>query len=291
LRTRVLALLPVFNSLRDLGSSLISKEDAPNARERILFYFRKYPFTIIAHEEIMVVSGISDYARRLRELRVQLGWWIYSGKTFKQIAAEGEPEEIDALAKILSREPSKIKPDEYVLMRVEEDRDASHRWNLSNTIRKKKIGVKAKILEYMLANVGKVISGEELRYLAKDKKEWPRRTRELRTEDGWPVATKMSGRPDLAVGAYVLEDDRQAEPHDRDIPDIVRVQVLERDHHACTECGWTRDKLAMGDPRKILELHHRTHHVDKGANTAANLKTMCNVCHDDAHRKTHARAD
>jgi hypothetical protein len=234
----------------------------------------------------MVVSGISEYARRLRELRVQLGWWIYSGKTIRQIAADAEPDELEAMTKSLGRDPKKIKPDEYVLWREDEDRDASHRWNLSNAIRKKKIGVKAKILEYMLANVGKTISGEELRYLANDKKEWPRRTRDLRTVDGWPVATKMSGRPDLAVGEYVLEEARQVEPHDRDIPDKVRVAVLERDSHACTECGWTRDKMAKGDPRKILELHHKTHHVDKGENTANNLKTLCNVCHDDIHRKS-----
>jgi hypothetical protein len=33
---------------------------------------------------------------------------------------------------------------------------------------------------------------EELKYLAKDKKEWARRVRELRTEQGWPIVTKKT---------------------------------------------------------------------------------------------------
>jgi hypothetical protein len=39
------------------------------------------------------------------------------------------------------------------------------------------------------------------------------------------------------------------------------------------------------DPRKMLELHQRRHHKDKGENTVENLVTLCNVHHDDRHRK------
>ena len=39
LRLKVLALVPAHNALRDLGCSLISKEYAPAARDRILHYF------------------------------------------------------------------------------------------------------------------------------------------------------------------------------------------------------------------------------------------------------------
>ncbi|VBB05620.1 hnh endonuclease [Lucifera butyrica] len=284
LRKKVIALIPAFHKLRDLGSSLIPESEAPSARDRIIAYLRQYPQKVIDGDELMVVSGIGEWARRVRELRVQFGWWIYSGVTFKDMAEDQE--EVDSL-KAIGIDPSKIKPDQYVLMRIEEDRDAAHRWNVLNEIRTKKIAVKDKIIEYFRRNVGVQITGEELKYLAKDKSEWPRRVRELRTEDGWPIATKNTGRDDLAVGVYVLEEDKQTYEHDRKIPDPVRVEVLKRDGFKCAECGWSRNMLSREDPRKMLELHHRQHHKDGGENTAENLITLCNVCHDTEHRKKH----
>ena len=147
-------------------------------------------------------------------------------------------------------------------------------------------GEEEKINErYKCKNVGTPVTGEELSYLAGNTKEWARRVRELRTEDGWPIATKNTGRNDLPVGVYVLEEDRQAYEHDRIIPDPIRVAVLERDGFKCTCCGWSRDKLNRDDPRKMLELHHKQQHKDGGENTIENLITLCNVCHDDVHRQ------
>ena len=284
LRAKVLALIPAVHKLRDLGSSLIPRTEAPSARDRIIAYLKRYPKTVIAGDELMVVSGIGEWARRVRELRVQFGWWIYSGVTFAHMA-EDQAEDAADLQAMLGVDPGKIRPDEYVLMRIEEDREAAHRWNTLNQIRKRKASVTEKLLEYFRRNVGKEISGEELVYLAKNKKEWARRSRELRTEQGWPIVTKSSGRPDLPVGVYVLEEDRQALPHDRHIPDAVRVAVLQRDGYQCVQCGWNRAMLSRDDPRKILELHHRQHHKDKGPNTVENLITLCNVHHDEIHKR------
>ena len=94
----------------------------------------------------------------------------------------------------------------------------------------------------------------------------------------------MSGRPDLDVGEYLLEEDRQAAEHDRHIPDLVRVAVLTRDGFECTECGWARSDIDPADPRKLLELHHVKHHREKGETSEENLITLCNVCHDQVHR-------
>jgi len=277
LRRKVLSLVPVFRHLRELGKSLIRKEDASSARDRILFYFRKYPHIIINGDELLVVSAIQEYARRVRELRVQFGWSIINGITAKEMAEENEflVENVDV---------TKMKPDDYLLISENQDRDASHRWNIANEIRKRKDAVRTKILAYFKQNVGKAVTGEELRYVANDKTEWARRVRELRTEYGWPIETKNTGRPDLSIGSYVLESLRQSPEHDRQIPDPVRGAVLRRDKYKCVSCGWRHDDWNPSDPRH-LELHHKKEHTKGGANTESNLITVCTICHNDIHRK------
>ena len=73
LRNKVLSLVPCFHNLRDLGKSLIPSTIARSARDRILHYFKKYPTMIISGDELLVVSGIQEYARRVRELKDQFG--------------------------------------------------------------------------------------------------------------------------------------------------------------------------------------------------------------------------
>jgi hypothetical protein len=276
LRSKVLALVPIFHGLRDIGKSLIPAEYASAARDRILYYFRQYPGTIINGDELLVVSGIQEYARRVRELRVQFGWAIVSGVTIKEMStdeAEEVPDELKAM-----------RPNEYVLLSAAEDRDAAHRWHVANTIRREGGSVRGKILKFLRANVGRGVTNEELRYVAGDRTEWARRVRELRTEHGWPIATKTTGRPELGVGVYVLQADRQSPEHDRSIPDDVRREVLRRDEYKCRMCGWSHDEWNPSDPRH-LELHHIEHHEKGGSNVSENLKTLCTVCHDKVHRR------
>jgi hypothetical protein len=225
----------------------------------------------------MVVSGIQEWARRLRELRRQYGWVIASGVTLNEMAAEDEIALADMAA-------DSLRPEEYILLEEEQDREAALRWRIANDIRKKKISVQKKIEEFLRANVGRAVTGEELRYVANDKTEWARRVRELRTEQGWPIVTRNTGRPDLLIGAYLLEQDRQSPKHDRKIPDPIRRAVLVRDGYKCQECGWTHEQWNPSDPRH-LELHHKLGHVRGGDNTADNLVTLCTVCHDSVHRR------
>jgi hypothetical protein len=276
LRSKVLALVPIFQGLRNLGKSLIPVGYASAARDRILYYFRQYPQTIIDGDELLVVSGIQDWPRRVRELRVQFGWAIASGMTIQEMCKADESE--------MPVEWIEVKPSEYVLLDVNQDRDAAHRWHTANAIRKERGGMRDRILKFLRANVGQVVTGEELRYVANDKTEWARRVRELRTEEGWPIVTKSTGRPDLAVGVYVLQSDRQSPEHDRLIPDVVRREVLRRDGYKCCECSWSHIEWNPSDPRH-LELHHIRRHVDGGENVERNLKTLCTVCHDKLHRR------
>jgi hypothetical protein len=180
--------------------------------------------------------------------------------------------------------------DDYILVADRRDEDAADRWKLANTIRRSDGSAREKILEYLRANVGKEVTGEELSYIVDEVQEWPRRVRELRTEFGWPIVTQVTGRPDLPVGVYVLEEDRQSEPHDRNIPDAERRAALMRDRYMCQNptCGWHQDLWNKADPRH-LELHHIQHHRDRGANVAGNLVTLCNICHDVRHREERRR--
>ncbi len=275
LREKVLALIPCYHHLRNLGKSLIPKETARSAIGRILFYFRKYPYTVIGGDELLVVSGIQEYARRVRELKVQFGWSIVSGVTAKQMAEEDEfpIENVDV---------SSMRPADYILVSIDQDREAAFRWQVANEIRRETVSVRDKILKFFRANVGKIITGEELRYVAKDRTEWARRVRELRTEYGWPVVTKNTGRPDLNVGVYLLEADRQSPEHDRNISDRVKRKVLRRDSCQCQKCEWTHKEWNRSDPRH-LELHHIRPHMEGGKNIEENLLTVCTVCHDEIH--------
>lgn len=277
LRKKVIALVPAVHILRDLGCSLIPKEDAASARERILYYFLKYPKKIITGDELLVVSGIQEWARRLRELRVQFGRPIINGVSAKEMAdEEGFP--------IKGVDVDEMGPDDYMLLDTAVDRESAHRWHTANVIRRKNLSVRDKLLEFLRSNVEKRVTSEELRYVAGDKTEWARRVRELRTEYGWPIVTQNTGLKDLGVGVYMLEADRQSPKHDRQIPDPLRRAVLRRDDYKCQRCGWTHDMWNRSDPRH-LELHHIKPHSKYGETTEENLKTLCTVCHDLIHKQ------
>ncbi len=280
LRRKVKALVVVQYRINDLGVSLIPAEIAKSARERILQYFLAYPLTVIAGDELFVVAGIQEWARRVRELRVEHGWAIITGVTLHQMSGEDDLTATDL-------DVGSIGADDYVLISTEQDREAAYRWHVANEIRRQKGAARDKILAYLRANVGKPVSGEELRYVAGEATEWARRIRELRTEHGWPIATEKTGRPDLSIGYYVLEEDRQSPEHDRVIPDAVRREVLRRDGYVCARCGWHQGMWNRDDPRH-LELHHIRPHAEGGSNTEDNLITLCTVCHDLWHAANNA---
>ena len=124
LRSKVLSLIPCFQHLRDLGKSLIPNTIARSARDKILHYFRKYPAVMISGDELLVVSGIQEYARRVRELKVQFGWSIVSGLTAKQMVEENE-------FPLPNIDVTNIGPSDYILLSILQDRDAAHRWNMA----------------------------------------------------------------------------------------------------------------------------------------------------------------
>lgn len=266
LRDKVLRLVEIQYDVRCLNVSVVVGEGlSPTAAiERIRVYLTRHVGVIIDGAELEVVSGISEYARRIRQLRVEEGYRIASGAS---------PDHFSGID---------LKPDQYMLPTDVVDTDMSRRWHVANRIRKMPVSVKDRLLAFLKENVAKVVTTEELAYVAKNRREFGRRTRELRTEEGYAVATRFSGRPDLSVGEYVLLSvNRIAEPHDRHIPEDVQKEVYTRDENRCRNPA-CRYQWTPADPR-ILELHHIVAHARRGPNTSENLLVLCNICHDDVH--------
>ena len=264
-RDKVLLLVDVTKGVKGLGITANPHASSVAARERIKLYLQEYVGIVITASELEVVSGISEYGRRVRELRVQDGYKILT---------------------CYSNDPDMgitIKKNEYLLVRRDPDLTAAQRWHIANrTRREEEGGSQGRILRYLLQNVGEIVTTEELAYVAKAK-EFGRRIRELRTEAGYAIATMFTGRPDLKMGEYVLESaERIAEPHDRKIPFDVQKAVYERDENRCKNCGWNRSQWRRDDPR-MLELHHLEEHAEGGSNIKENLVCLCSRCHDDVH--------
>lgn len=266
LREKVLRLVDILKATRRLNVEALRTEGitARGGRERIRLYMVRYVGVPLDAIELEVVSGISDYGRRIRELRVQEGYKILSG-----------PKEDEETGVSLRR-------NQYLLIRPEPDLTAARRWHIAHRIRNEPGSAQDRMLRYLQANVGQIVTTEELAYVGKAIA-FARRVRELRTEQGYAVATRFTGRPDLRPGEYVLEvTERVAEPHDRHIPREVEETVYLRDNHTCRICGWNHDQWTRQDPR-FLELHHVEHHAQRGPNTPENLLVLCNRCHDDVH--------
>lgn len=280
LRERIAAVVELKSACERLGVEVFDPDDTcGSARSRIQRYLRLHVGEFIDRRELAAVAGISEWARRVRELRTQAGFLIVTGEEAKRLADDGEwSDELPS--------PEDAKVHHYLLLDAVPDREAAYRWKRANELRKDPRGVRARMLDYLLDFVGRPVPGDELQYIANGATEWARRLRELRTEHGWSVTTRNTGRPDLPVGVYLLESRTQLPEHDRRIPDPVRVAVLKRDGFTCQArgCGWKQEELREGDPRRRLELHHKIAHGDGGANSGENLITLCNVCHDDVHR-------
>jgi hypothetical protein len=267
LRGKVLLLAEINKTVRALGVSQCKSDGIPHrsALERIKAYFLRHVGACINSGELEVVAGISEFARRIRELRVKHGYNIASGAS---------PDSFTGIS---------LRPDQYMLVDATPDAEAARRWGVANRIRNQGGSVTDRVRALLEAHVGEVLTTEQLAYVAKDKTEFARRTRELRTEQGYSIATRFTGRPDLRSGEYVLQNlDRFADEHDRHISETDQRAVYERDRNRCRNCGWGQDMWTRQNPR-YLELHHMTEHRKGGSNTQDNLVVLCSKCHDEVH--------
>lgn len=145
------------------------------------------------------------------------------------------------------------------------------------------MGARDRLREYFLANVGRVLSWEELRNAAGGITEWARRIRELRNEEGYQILTN-NDRSDLKPGQYLLLDAKPVPAFERSISKETRALVLDRNGFTCQMCGAVAGEPHPYDEGRKTRLHIG-HVKDKsmgGTDDIANLKAVCSVCNEGA---------
>ncbi|MFN8514155.1 MAG: HNH endonuclease [Thermomicrobiales bacterium] len=141
-------------------------------------------------------------------------------------------------------------------------------------------GAKAKLRDYLLNNVGKILHADALRTVA-GTSEWARRVRELRDEEGLDILTH-NDRSDLKPGEYLLNSLKPRPAFARSISKEVRSFVIDRNGFTCQSCGAVAGEPHPYDPAKKTRLHIG-HIVDKsegGSDDPENLRALCSVCNE-----------
>jgi hypothetical protein len=233
------------------------------AKSRILVYLMARAGQVIRGEELAEVSGIQEWPRRVRELRVQDGYEI-----------------------------TEIGSGAYRLESDQPNLNRANQWKTANAIRRLRGSATDRIAAFLEANVGRVVNRKQIDYVAKIA-EASRRVRELRDEGGWPINSHID-EPDLEPGDYRLTstdlDDRR-DPLQRLYPEDVRQEVFERDEYTCQACGRNRVKAeAAGDTRFYLEVHHKIAVADElealPESELNKLDNLVTLCHADHRRET-----
>ncbi|RAU23938.1 HNH endonuclease [Paramagnetospirillum kuznetsovii] len=152
-----------------------------------------------------------------------------------------------------------------------------------------KVGSKALIREFLLANIGRVIESSELQAASGGKAEFGRRTRELRDQDGWPILTH-NDRADLKPGQYLLESpppEKRGIEFQRGISAKTRAEVLDRNGFTCQMCGLTPGDIDPATGRKVrLHLGHIKDKSLGGKDEPSNLRALCSTCNQGAKNIT-----
>lgn len=146
---------------------------------------------------------------------------------------------------------------------------------------KKPSGSKELILNYFLANIGKVLDSKQIQRASGGAVEWARRVRELRNEEGYQILSHKD-RSDLKPGQYLLETIARVPAFKRGISKETRAQVLERNGFTCQMCGVAAgDPDPLGGPRTVrLTIGHILDKSKGGDDTPQNLRAICTNCNE-----------
>lgn len=243
-------------AMRDRLSRVNKGMGIRSAQAAILMYLRKHVGESVPGAALAGVAGINEWARRVRELRVEHGWPIESGVT---------REDMDY--------------DHYKLTSDETDDDLAEGWRIAKRARglKKDNGKpesgKARLLYYFKEISPRPADKEQLAYVSQIK-EFPRRIRELE-EEGWHIDSNIDDSS-LPPGSYRMPTLDKRPPRVREAIKL-RYKILERDEKKCQDCGSSPAEGA------VLQVHHILPVHQGGNNDEANLVTLCSQCHAGRH--------
>ena len=142
-------------------------------------------------------------------------------------------------------------------------------------------GSRKKILDYLLQNMGRVLTWQEIRKAAGGVEQWSRRLRELRDEYGYQILSHRD-RSNLKPGQYLIETDKRMPVFTRAISKETRAYVLERNGYTCQSCGLAAgDQDPFNSSRKVqLTMGHIVDKSRGGADTPENLRAICTNCNE-----------
>jgi hypothetical protein len=153
-------------------------------------------------------------------------------------------------------------------------------------------GSRARILKFLLANIGRVVTSKKIREASGDASEWARRLRELRDEFGFQILSHKDRR-ELKPGQYILETDTRLPVVPRSISKETRAFVLERNGYTCQMCG-----LGASDPDPFhpglkvrLVLGHIIDKSKDGPDTPGNLRAVCTNCNEGLQNTSPPKPD
>ncbi len=153
-------------------------------------------------------------------------------------------------------------------------------------------GSKKKILDYFLANIGKVLESRDIQAASGGAVEWARRVRELRNEDGYQILSHKD-RADLRPNQYLLETDKRVLAFSRDISKETRARVLDRNGNTCQMCGLAAGDVDPFNPMRTVRLT-MGHILDKskgGDDSVNNLRVLCTNCNEGIQNASMPKPD
>lgn len=237
------------NQRRVVEAALATEEmarllrEGKSGRDMILALLKAAYPDPVPTEFLRHASGIQEFARRIRELRVELGY--------------------DVIA----------TTDGYMLRSPRPNLAVAEKWSLMNEIRSRRTSALERIEALFRSRIGEIVTTSDVEYVSKISS-GPRRVRELRTEHGLRIESHKDN-PGLHPGEYVLVDPEPIPASERSVGAAQRQRILERDGYTCVLCGRGPDR----EKRIWLEVDHVIALADGGSNTDDNLRTLDNECH------------
>jgi hypothetical protein len=208
------------------------------AKGRILAYFLARGVDVpVSRAELRRVSGIQEWARRVRELRVEGGWDIrHEANAYR----------------LISDRPSRI---------------LAESWRLANSIRARAATPEDRALDLLKARVGVVVNSDLIAHVSgkSDARSMVARFR----SDGYEISTCVD-RPDLGSNDFVLERiEPSLDAAERRASETTRATVLERDGYACVVCG------TRYGPGNLLAVHALSPPLEAGETDPEDFVTLC----------------